>query len=195
MNLSIRIAVPEDLPAIYSLYSRIALDHSRLGNVSYEETIQKQGFLMGIDTKEDITKTITDAHHFLLAYTNDQLVGYLVTDHKEKFYDDEYKTWFDPGLKDRYYHDPKSMSIQALVVEPTFGRQGIATRLLAEELFTLTSQGFTHLFSIITLAPITNCPTIAWHTKHGFKRMAMGRPRRLFDLDNYVGVLLYKSLL
>src|SRR3990170_4403071 len=192
----IRSATPDDLGSIVKIYNKVRLDRKKLGNIRYETELQKNGFLLGIDTPEKILEEIKETYDFLVEEKNGKISGYLVANHRDhqKFYDDEYKTWFDLELKDFYYNNPKGMTIATLAVDPSFTGKGVATKLLKFLEENLKKEDFKYLFSIVTLAPITNCPTIIWHTKNGFRRFAMGRPRRLFDLDNYSGVLFYKKL-
>lgn len=193
--MNFRKAALQDIPQILSVYESVKLDRTRLGNAEYETRIQKEGFLLGSDDAETYKKLISEAPSFLVAEEDGKIVGYIIADHREKFYDDEYKTWFDLKLKEIYYNSPKAMTIATVAVDPGYGRRGLATTLLKKLKKELKSQGFKHLYSIITLAPVTNCPTVLWHAKNDFKKIAMGRPReRLFDLEWYVGVLLYREI-
>ncbi len=192
----IRKAEQKDLSRIFEIYNKVKLDRNKLGDSVYETSVQKNGFLLGLDTSENISKQIDEAYDFVVYEENEKILGSLLADHRDeqKFYDDEYKTWFFPELKDYYYHDPKAMTLATIAVDPQHTGKGVATELLKYLENRLKSEDFEYLFSIITLAPLTNCPTTLWHSKNGFKRFAMGRPRRLFDLDNYSAVLLFKKL-
>jgi ribosomal protein S18 acetylase RimI-like enzyme len=190
----IRKARPEDLENIFAIYQKVALDRTKLQDLNYQAKIQKEGFLLGLDNKEIYGSLIKEAHSFLVAEENGEITGYIIADHREKYYDDEYKTWFDPEAKNLYYNDPCSMSIAAIAVSPGCSQRGIATALLKELENKLKSENFKYLYSIATLAPVTNSPSIIFHTKNGFKRIAMGKPRTLFNLDSYSGVLFYKAL-
>lgn len=192
----IRNAIPTDLKRLQEIYRNVTIDRSKLGDPVYETTIQQNGFLIGTDEPHTLVEELTGAHHFLVSEDNDKILGYMIADHRQeqKYYDDEYKTWFDQSLKEIYYSDPKSMSLSTVAVDRKSSGKGIATDLLMYLEESLRKENFTHLFSIVSLAPLTNCASLLWHTKQGFKRMAMGRPRRLFELDNYAAVLMYKKL-
>lgn len=192
----IRNAIKKDVEGIFKIYEKVKLDRSKIGHIDYETSIQKNGFLLGLDTKENLLKEIVESYKFLLKEEDGEILGYLIADHSEdqKFYDDEYKTWFFPELKDLYYNNSKGMTIAAVAVNPEVSGKGVATELLKALEEKLKKENYEYLFSIVTLAPLTNCPTIIWHTKNGFKRFAMGAPRRLFELDNYSAVLLFKKL-
>jgi GNAT superfamily N-acetyltransferase len=193
----LRKATIADIDGVYSVYEKVKLDRNKLNDPSFESYIQKNGFLLGLDSKETLLKEINEVYSFIVAEENNQIVGYLIADHRDeqKFYDDEYKTWFDLEIKDLYYHDPNGMTIASIAVLPEYSGKGIATQMLNYLEQCLINEGINRLFSIVTLAPLTNCPSIIWHSKNGFKRLAMGKPReKLFDLEWYSGVLLFKDL-
>lgn len=192
----IREATLKDLVPLQSLHDKVQLDMSKLGTPEYDASVQKTGFLLGTDEAHDMSEEIKNAYSFLVAEEDGEIKGYLVADHRteQKFYDDEYKTWFNTELKDFYYSNSKGMTISTIVTDPEHAGLGIATKMLTELESKLKKENFEYLFSIVILAPVTNCPSIVWHTAKGFKRLAMGRPRRLFELDNFASVLLYKKL-
>lgn len=194
--MQIRDAHSADLQQIQDLHDKVKLDLSRLGESEYDAEIQKKGFLLGTDDAHDMPEELKNAYKFLVAEDNGIILGYLIADHRkeQKFYDDEYKTWFDKELKDYYYSNPRGMTIATIVVDPESTKKGIATSLLNNLEGTLKENDFEYLFSIVVVAPVTNCPSVIWHTKRGFKRLAMGRPRKLFELENFVSILLCKPL-
>jgi len=192
----IRDAITKDLDELQQLHNSVQLDISKLGDVAYEAEVQKKGFLLGTDEAHDMNEELDKAYKFLVYIEGGEIVGYLIADHRieQKFYDDEYKTWFDSELKDFYYSNEKGMTIATIVVAPEHTGKGIATALLNQLEDVLKQDKYEYLFSIIVMAPITNTPSIIWHTKSGFKRLAMGRPRRLFELDNFASILMYKKI-
>lgn len=195
-SFNIRRATLEDLDSLNNIHTKVILDRSKLGDASYEADIQNKGFLLGTDDPHDIAEEITGAHEFLVFEEENKLLGYAIADHREeeRYYDDEYKTWFDLALKELYYSSPKAMSLSTIATDPDSIKKGVATALLKSLEYNLLGERFTHLFSIVSLAPLTNCPSLLWHTKNGFKRLTMGKPRKLFELDNYSAVLLYKEI-
>jgi len=192
----IRDAITKDLEELQQLHNKVQLDVSKLGDTSYDTEIQKKGFLLGTDEAHDIAEELDKAYKFLVDIEDGKIIGYLIADHRleQKFYDDEYKTWFDTSLKDFYYSNTKGMTIATVVVAPEMAGKGIATRLLSHLETVLKQDAYEYLFSIIVMAPVTNTPSIIWHTKSGFKRLATGRPRRLFELDNFASILMYKKI-
>lgn len=192
----IRLATSSDLDNLQTLHNKVILDMVKFGTPAYDAAIQKSGFLLGTDEPNSLANDLENGYKFLVYEENGKILGYLNADHRmeQRFYDDEYKTWFNTELRDFYYQSPKGMSIATVAVDPDSSVCGIATSLLNELESYLKKDGYEYLFSIVVLAPLTNCASILWHTKNGFKRLGMGRPRRLFELDNFASVLLYKKL-
>lgn len=192
----VREANTGDMAELQQLHNTVQLDISKLGDTEYETEVQKKGFLLGTDEAHDMAEELDKAYKFLKFVVDGKIVAYLIADHsvEQKYYDDEYKTWFDDDLKDFYYNNPKGMTIATIVVDPTLTGKGTATTLLERLEAILKIDKYEYLFSIVVVAPVTNCPSIVWHAKSGFKRLAMGKPRRLFELDNFASVLMYKKI-
>jgi N-acetylglutamate synthase-like GNAT family acetyltransferase len=190
----IRSAQIDDLSKIFEIYTSSTLKRDLLYDRGYRYRIQKSGFLLGLDTKESLGLLIDDAHFFLVAEDENEIQGYLIADHNDKFIDDEYKTWFDPEIKELYYNSNNVMSVHTLAVHPSYKGKGVASHLISNLVLKLKEEGIKYLFSIVTLGPLTNCASLLFHTKRGLKRLAMGSPRTLFDLENYSSVLMYKEL-
>lgn len=192
----IREAAKDDIQKLQELHNKVQLDVTKLDDTDYLALVQKKGFLLGTDEAHDMAEEIEKAFKFLVWEEDGKILGYLIADHRteQKFYDDEYKTWFNKDLKDYYYQNPKGMTIATIVTDPQSAGKGIGTQLLKHLEEILKENKYEYLFSIIVLAPVTNCPSIYWHTKNGFRRLAMGRPRRLFEMDNFASTLVYKKL-
>lgn len=190
----IRKASQNDLASIFELYQSLALDRKKLSNTDYQTSVQTGGFLLGLENENDIKKLIDEACMFLVYEDEGEILGYIIADHRDKYYDDEYKTWFDLEAKEKYYNSPQSMTLATIGVKKDKNKKGIATSLLKELQNILRKNNYKYFFSIVTIAPITNIPSIVFHTKNGFQRIAMGRPRKLFDLDNYSAILFYKPI-
>ncbi|MBP9781757.1 GNAT family N-acetyltransferase [Candidatus Woesebacteria bacterium] len=192
----IRKAEQKDLEKLKILYDKVTVDRSQLGDSMYEANIQKQGFLLGTDDPYSLNEELENAYEFLVAEHDGDVVGYLVADHRpeQKFIDDEYKTWFDNNLKDFYYNSDEGMSLSTIATDPQSMHKGVATELLRCLEEKLKLNNFKYLFSIVIVSPLTNTPSIVWHTKQGFKRLAMSRPRQLFGWDNHVSILFVKEL-
>ncbi len=192
--MSIRLAKTDDLPQLFDLYKGSILDRELLYDRNYRYRVQKDGFLLGLDTKKDLEQLIADSGLFLVSEEQSEILGYVITNHSVEFLDDKYKTWFDEEIKTVYYKSPKSISIHTLAVHPNYRSTGVASRLLLELEKTLKEQGIKYLFSVISLSPLANRASLLFHTRHCFKRLAMSSPRKLFELDNYSSVLMYKKI-
>ncbi|HZZ98541.1 MAG TPA: GNAT family N-acetyltransferase [Candidatus Saccharimonadia bacterium] len=192
----VRLATKDDVATLEIIHEAVTLNRTKIDDPIYAEAIQRKGFMLGNDSPHAIEHEIEQAYCAVVCERNGNIVGYSFADVRieQKFSDDEYKTWFDLKLKDLYYNDPKIITLADVVVHPDFAGQGIATEMLGFVADKLKTEQFTHLFSIVTIAPLTNTASLLWHTKRGFHRLSMGRPRRLFELDNYAGLLLYKKL-
>ncbi len=172
----------------------ISLNRELLYDKNYRYRIQKEGFLLGLDTKDDLQQFISDDNLFLVYENDHQLRGYLMIDYKKDFLDDEYKMWFDGNGKHLYYDLSLGASLNTVAVDRSSREKGIAFQLLSEAEQQLKKTGVKNLFSIITSAPITNCASLLFHTKMGFNRLAVSKPRKMFELDNYCSTLLYKAI-
>src|SRR3989338_2256201 len=93
----IRSANKNDLSSLQTIYNKIKLDRNKLGNPVYEAEIQKRGFLLGTDDPHSLKDELSNAYDLLVYEHEGSIQGYLIADHREeqKYYDDEYKTWFD----------------------------------------------------------------------------------------------------
>ncbi len=60
-----------------------------------------------------------------MAEENGEIIGYIIADHKDKYIDDEYKTWFDLNAKELYYNSPHAMAVATLAVKPKSSKKGL----------------------------------------------------------------------
>ena len=186
-----------DFEQIITIYNTTKLNRSRLDNPQYVSRIQRDGFLLGVDNSAEIKSEIDGSLQTLVYEDNSKILGFIIADHskKQQYIDDEYKTWFDTGLKTAYYQDTVSMTLATVAVDPNSLQKGIASQLLDSLEIFLREKKYKYLFSIICMSPLTNCASIVWHSKQGFKRLAMSRPRpQLLNLEWYSSVLFYKKI-
>ncbi|MDQ3099300.1 MAG: GNAT family N-acetyltransferase [bacterium] len=190
----IRNTTINDLESLDTIKNKVKLDPARLDDCEYQYTIQKTGFLLGSDEIYDAKALLNKAEEFLVLEEGNKIKGFISCDHEDKYLDDEYKTWFSEDAKSIYYSDPKATSIYAVAVDLECAQSGVASSLLGALEQRLMQKGFRYLFSIVTMSPVTNCPSLLFHSRNNFKRVAMGRPRELFGLKNFASVLLMKEL-
>ncbi len=62
--MTIRKAQLSDIEGILSIYKEVALDRARLQHIDYQVTLQKNGFLLGLETKEDYMSLIDKLIYF-----------------------------------------------------------------------------------------------------------------------------------
>jgi ribosomal protein S18 acetylase RimI-like enzyme len=192
----IRLATTDDIDGIVAIYNQVQLDREQLCDPEYCSRIQKRGFLVGPETRDSLYTTIGSAYEFLVSIEKGLVNGFLIANIRDKFTDDEYKTWFDPKIKREFLYGMRSITFAAIAVDPASVGLGVAAKLYTQLEKDLITDDFRYLFSVVTVAPVTNCPSIIWHTRHGFKRLAMSKPQeKIFDLDWHSSILFYKDLL
>ena len=187
----IRQVKNEDFQSIKRLQKPLVLDVNRLDDDTYRWQIQENGFLVGEYTEADFKK---DLNKIFLVYEISTLAsGYIRIDEKQEYQDNEKKVWLRQDLKTIYYTSPHA-EIGALAVSQENRGKGVATELLNEAVNQVKGKGVSHLFSIVTFAPVTNFPSMMFHEKYGFERVAFSLPSRLFGLESYQSILYGKRL-
>src|SRR5438309_2228175 len=128
----IRNATTDDFEQLFNIYQKLSINREKLEETRYQAVVQRDGFLLGIDDNESFKKLINEAFCFLLAEEDNKIIGFIIADHRDKFIDDEYKTWFDPESKNIYYKSPNATTISAVAVDPQASSKGVASSLLSE---------------------------------------------------------------
>lgn len=187
-NVHIRKAAVQDERAVLALFSRFVCH-------SFDQTdkwkCQKQGFLLGEYTSDQFRKDVT-SNLFAVAELSGKIIGYIRIDNEHEYKDNETKVWFSSDCKKEYFEDHHA-EIGALAVDTTYKRTGIASALLGYVEEDLRMQNIERLFSIVALSPLTNLPSVAFHEKQGFERMAVSLPQTLFGFNHYQSVLYRKN--
>jgi hypothetical protein len=188
----IRPATMQDAPALQKIHDKFILDTSRLEDAKYAAEVQKVGFTVSAG-ESSLGKRIESSHLLLVDANGSDIQGYIDVNPEMYFPEgSDNIVWFDERLKRSYYHDEHSIVLHHIAALTSC--RGVAGHLLAAALTTLKEQGYQHLFSIVTTAPLTNCASIVWHTRNSFSRACTSLPDDLFGLKNYQSVLLYKSI-
>ena len=190
----IRKVKSSDLDRIFAIYSSYCIDRSRLNDYKYQFDLQKNGFLLGLDTKSTIKKLIESSELFLVDEDNKDIRGYIIFNKDKDYLDDRYKIWLNTSMREKYYLGDKTISVYEVAVAENHHGKGVAAVLLNKSEKILTEKGIKELFSIVTIAPITNCPSLLFHHRNGFNRIAVGKPRTLFNLKDYSSILFGKVL-
>ena len=102
--------------------------------------------------------------------------------------------WFQEDMEPIYFSHPYA-GISVITVSPAIQHQGIGTLLFQEIATRIKQRGeISYLFSSIVLSPITNVPSILFHEKMEFNRIACTYYPELFWLKNYQRILYGKKL-
>jgi len=141
-----------DIEAIYSLYSSVALDVSKIYNNEYISAVQKNGFIVALEEKKDIEQRIINDTLFVVFKENNNVLGFLNVN-KEIYFpqDADNIFWFDKTLKNKYFHSNQSIELHEIIVDKNHLHQGIARQLLDYSCRELKKKDIKFLFSIVTL--------------------------------------------
>lgn len=191
----IRKATLDDLDLIYSLYKSYSLDISRIDDPEYATYVQMNGFLIDLENKQRFEERIKNNLLFNVFYQSREILGFVVVN-KEIYFPKEADNiiWFDKRLKDAYFHSDKSTVLHEIIVDRYHTRKGIGSQLLEFSIKKLGGLGYTDLFSIVATGPLTDCPSILFHTKSKFKRACVTKPIDLFGLKNYESLLFHRDI-
>lgn len=190
----IRSVKSEDVPVLFHSYQVSCLELSRIDDFDYLSVIQKVGFVIPGETQADFEKQAHDNRFFFLYEKDGRVVGFIRGASDKEFKDDENKTWFDLQMKDFYYHDNASYSVDLLIIDHSFHGIGIGSELLRHFEEQLRQNGYKYLFSTVRYLPVTNCASIIFHARNKFKRVAVGKPVDRDEIKNSGLFLYFKEL-
>jgi GNAT superfamily N-acetyltransferase len=191
----IRKATSQDLDQIWGIYKDSALDVSKAGDPNYGAKVQKEGFVIETSDKEDLLRRIKTSRIFNVYIENGETLGF-VDINKEIYFpkDADNIIWLKPKAEDEYFHGKETITLHLIAADKSHQNEGIAKMLLEDAETKLKKAGITQLFAITTTGPLTNCPSITWHTKMGFERVCITLPIDLFGLKNYTSLLFRKTI-
>ncbi len=189
----IRQARESDFEEIITLRKTLAIEIDNLSNQTYRLSVQKSGFLLKKPyPKEEYIKDLQKT--FLVANKNEQILGYSRIDEKQEMDKEDIALWYNPNLEKEYFSLPHR-SINAIGVLPHVKRQGIATSLLNRIIEEITKEQIPYVYSSVIISPITNLPSLLFHEKHGFDRIALISEPEVYGMKNFSSVLYRKTLL
>lgn len=181
-----------DFKNILSIKSRLALDLTKLVDNNYIIDCERTGFLIpSVYSKEEFIQDLLKT--FLVYVQGGKIVGYLRIDEKPELRKTTEVEWFKPEIKDVYYSYPHA-EIGAVAVLKEYAGNKIASQMLIEAEREVKSKGNTYLFSLVAISPIHNHPSMKFHEKNDFERIALSKPHTLFGIENYQSVLFAKEL-
>lgn len=191
----IRKATQDDIDAVFRLYEHHSLDISRVNDNEYAAEVQRDGFLIALETKEEMAERIEKNYLFHVYEDAGKIIGFINLNKEIYFPEDaDNAIWLDKDLKKSYFHGSDSITLHEIIVDHENKRQGIATQLLESCNEILRNAHYNHLFSIVAFGPLTNCPSLIFHAKNGFERACATMPFDLFGLKNYMSLLFHKRL-
>lgn len=190
----IREAKSTDSEQIKSIINNYILDREKLDDFVYCAKKQRDGFIATADF-EDLQEKVHSSKLFNVYEKEETICGFIVAN-RELYFPEEAQNiiWLDKNAKEVYFHGEKSIELHYIAVEPSYKNKGVATKLFEQSISELKNEGFTDLFSIVALGPLTNCSSIIWHTKRGFKRVCVTMPFDIFGMKDYQSILFHREL-
>lgn len=190
----IRKADQTDLDQIWQLHADYILDVSLVAEPKYGAEVQSRGFIVSESTKVDIAKRIDNSVIFNVYEENGRILG-LIDINREIYFPEEAGNiiWTSNELKNSYFHRNDSIVLHYIAVDKGSKGKGISNKLFINAVNQLEATGFKDLFSIVTTGPLTNCPSIIWHTKMSFDRACVTMPIDLFGLKDYTSLLFHRK--
>lgn len=186
----IRHATQSDFEKIEAIRAPYLLDVDRIEDPDYRWKMQKSGFIGRMSAVE----FAEDLHHlFLVDEDNSGITGYLRIDRDHEYQDNDKKIWLQEKHKKTYFEGHHA-EIGMIGVRIDMKGKGMGRSLLEEAMNTLREKDIPFLFSIVVISPLTNFPSMMFHEKQQFQRVAVSRPHHHFEMDNYQSVLYRKPL-
>jgi len=194
MSIRIRSAQPSDYSVIKKIHDTYLLDVSKIKHPFYLSDVQKQGFIVNTG-QNDLRDRISNSQIFDVIEKDNQIAGFIDINYELYFPPTASNIiWFSQKLKSLYFNSSKTTVLHNIITSPNFKQQGIARKLVTNSFNKLKKLGIKNIFSIVTTAPVTNCPSIIFHTNLGFSRACVTMPKTLFGLSNYQSLLFYKKI-
>ncbi len=183
----IRNATRSDYFAIKHIKEVNGLIVEDLEDIDYKIRIQKSGFLLkGVYPKEQMEK---DLQKIYKVYEhNKEVVAFIRVDETQEMKRESNAFWFKPELKEAFFALPHA-DIGGLAVLPHTTNSGIATKLLEFVIPEIARKSIPYVFSFVVLSPVTNVPSMLFHEKNGFERIAVNTVPKLFGMKMFQSIL------
>jgi GNAT superfamily N-acetyltransferase len=188
----IRQATINDFADIKQIKEVLALEVTNLNNLEYKLRVQQKGFLLKSSyTEENMTQ---DLQKIYLAYEEGgKVIGFVRIDEEQEMSRNADAFWFRPEMKESFFIMPHA-DLGGISVLPEHEHQGIATKMLGVAEREVKAKGIAYLFSFVVLSPVINFPSIMFHEKNGFDRLACVNAPELFEMKNFQSFLYGKKL-
>ena len=144
----IRKVKSSDLDSILAIYSFFCINRKKLRDYNYQFNLQKNGFLLGLDTRTTFKKLIGESELFLVDENRGEINGYIAFSSDKEFRDDRYKIWLNIDMKEKYYLSDNTISIYEIAVAHKCHGKSVASALLKKSEKILAEKGFKELFSV-----------------------------------------------
>ena len=188
----IRRAEERDFADIKKVKESLSIEISNLDDLAYKLSIQKSGFLL--KNPYTIEEHRADLNKIFLVYEEDGVVkGFIRIDEAQEMKQDKAYVWYHPELKEAYFALPHA-DIGGIGVLPDINEKGVATELLNQALEELKKKQIIYLFSFVILSPITNIPSILFHEKNGFERIALCPEAEIYEMKDFSSIMYGKKI-
>lgn len=189
----IRQAVPRDFESLKHIKNMLGLEVDTLGDLAYRLKVQKNGFLLKRPAYREEEFQTDLQKIYLVCEDAGQVNGYVRIDETQEMEKGAEAWWFIPELMEPYFSLPHA-DIGGIAVLPEASHKGVATNLLTAAIAAIKQKRIPYLFSFVVLSPVTNMPSILFHEKNGFHRIALVNESEFFQLKKYQSFLYGKKL-
>jgi ribosomal protein S18 acetylase RimI-like enzyme len=189
----IRQAQTEDYEAIQNMRNSLGIDCRKLDKREYRVFLQKNGFLLSSYLeKSDFEK---NSGKLILVYEQEsEILGYIHIDTKQEMTQESKPLWFQKDMESLYFSLPHA-DIAPVAVSPGTRQKGVGTALFQEAVKRIKQRkDILYVFSFVAVSPITNVPSLIFHEKMGFDRIAVTGNKNAYGLENYQSILYAKRL-
>jgi GNAT superfamily N-acetyltransferase len=188
----IRQAQKEDLENFMKFRTPLSIDVDKLQESKYKLEISRRGFLLPGYDENDFLEHLKEI--FLLDIEeNGEINGYIRIDHVTPELNKENSFFYNDKLMEEFFKE-NAYETGAIGVREDMVGKGIGKNLLEQGIKILKEKGIKYLFAFVVISPITNYPSLMFHDKYGFERIAMLKPGIMFGMKNYQSVLFCKTL-
>jgi ribosomal protein S18 acetylase RimI-like enzyme len=188
----IRQAQTEDYETIQNIRSSLGIDYRKLDERKYRVFLQKNGFLLSSLEQSDFER---DSGKLILVYEQQsEILGYIQIDTEPGMTQEHKPVWFQKDMEPLYFSLPHAV-IAPVAVSPGTRQKGVGTALFQEAVKRIKQRkDILYVFSFVAVSPITNVPSLIFHEKMDFDRIAVTGYINAYELENYQSILYAKRL-
>ncbi len=174
------------------LYLPYYVDLAKIEDPTYRNFLSTHGFLVGDPNPPE---SMTNSPFFVFAKEGKTVVGAIRADRlSSKLYGEDYKlSWSGSKEIKDVFNREEGYELGVILVHPEYKQKGVGTALFEQLLSHMKEQKVPHLFSWVVYEP-KNLPSLAFHSKMGFSKVAHFSSRNSFGISNYQSVLFHRAL-